>query len=136
MADVNNVLFSIRKQEIQELSELVSAVYSKIATSEECNLVYQSQLHDTSALQGLQKNFEKDSILSFTSFGIHRDDIDFIFNNIGIKHAGSQGQKKSFLLALKFAQYQIIQRKPECYLFCFDDLFDKLDRNEHQKCLM
>lgn len=134
LADASTAIFTIRNQEIQELSELVSALYSKIATSEECMLAYQSQLHDTSALQGLQRNLEKDSILSFTSFGIHRDDIDFMFNDIGIKHAGSQGQKKSFLLALKFAQYQIIQRKTGVLpILLLDDLFDKLDKERTSK---
>ncbi|MBO7124280.1 MAG: DNA replication and repair protein RecF, partial [Bacteroidales bacterium] len=66
-----------------------------------------------------------------TTVGIHRDDLTFCFDGELIKNVASQGQKKSFLLALKFAQYQLIKEfnHGEKPLLLLDDLFDKLDKD-------
>lgn len=134
LSDACVYIYSARNVAIKELSELLRFLYRAIASTEECSLVYESQLHETNALEGLQKNFEKDSILTFTSFGVHRDDIDFVFNANSIKHVGSQGQKKSFLLSLKFAQYQLIHSKTGILpILLLDDLFDKLDKERTSK---
>lgn len=134
MSEACTSIYTIRKQAIEELSVIVNRLYSQIANTEECSLAYDSQLHTMNAFEGLQKNVEKDLILTFTSFGVHRDDINFMYNNVPIKQVGSQGQKKSFLLALKFAQYQIIHQKTGVLpILLLDDLFDKLDKERTSK---
>ena len=71
---------------------------------------------------------ERDMVLHFTSAGPQRDDIEFLMNGHPIRRYGSQGQQKSFLVALKFAQYEIMKK---CYGYApqllLDDVFDKLD---------
>jgi DNA replication and repair protein RecF len=75
-----------------------------------------------------KENIEKDKILARTTGGIHKDDLLFIMNDTPIKPFGSQGQLKSFVLALKLAQYHYLKNrlaiKP---ILLLDDLFDKLD---------
>ncbi len=76
----------------------------------------------------LEKNFERDSVLQHTSVGTHRDDINLFIGNFPIKKLGSQGQQKSYLVALKFAQFdffkEVHHRSP---ILLLDDIFDKLD---------
>jgi DNA replication and repair protein RecF len=131
---VGTKIFNTRKQTIDELSVLVSKLYADICNTDECSVSYESQLLENSFADLLVKNFEKDKILSYTSNGIHRDDIVFHFNNGHLKNVGSQGQKKTFLLALKFAQYHIIKEKKKTFpILLLDDLFDKLDKERTQK---
>lgn len=124
-------IFKEREKAVQELSVLTQKYYSEIAHTEECQIVYESQLRSGNMLQLLERNRERDKILTYTTVGIHRDDLLLKFNDGLIKNIASQGQKKSFLLALKFAQYQLIKQykngqKP---LLLLDDLFDKLDKD-------
>ena len=76
------------------------------------------------------KSLEKDRILEYTTKGVHKDDMDFILMGYQIKKVGSQGQQKTFLIALKLAQFefinQISKHKP---ILLLDDVFDKLDEN-------
>ena len=121
-------IYAKRKDAISELEKITVSYYQTISNIDECSLKYESQLNLQSFEHLLHKNFEKDTILGYTSSGIHRDDINFIFNTGLLKHGGSQGQKKSFLLALKFAQYQSLQeKKKQSPILLLDDLFDKLD---------
>lgn len=102
--------------------------------SETVNLVYNSQLIDSPLLSLLQTNITKDKITQYTNFGIHKDDLNFKIDGHPIKKFGSQGQQKSYLIALKLAQFDFIksQRKVNPILL-LDDIFDKLDesRVEH-----
>ena len=83
-------------------------------------------LKDLDAL--LQENIDKDRQLTYTSHGVHKDDLLFLMDDNLIKKTGSQGQQKSFLIALKLAQLQRIKeitgKKP---ILLLDDIFDKLD---------
>ena len=75
-----------------------------------------------------EQNIEKDRALQYTSVGIHKDDLGFEIEEHPIKKFGSQGQQKSFLIALKFAQFQFIKEQSKTTpLFLLDDIFDKLD---------
>lgn len=95
---------------------------------EEVQLVYRSQLLEESFEHLLQSSLEKDRVLQHSSVGIHRDDWQFLINGHPVKKIGSQGQQKSFLIALKLAQFDFIgtrtQSKP---ILLLDDIFDKLD---------
>jgi DNA replication and repair protein RecF len=96
--------------------------------SEVTDLEYVSELRDTGFEEGLKKNRSKDLALQRTSFGIHRDDYLFSLEKGDLKRLGSQGQQKSFVIALKLAQFEIIEKhKGFRPILLLDDIFDKLD---------
>ncbi len=103
--------------------------YRFIASADEqTRLEYQSQLLSGSFDTMLKSARNKDKITQFTSVGIHKDDLDFSIMGYPLKKAGSQGQQKTFILALKLAQFRFIQEKcKEKPVLLFDDVFDKLD---------
>ena len=84
-----------------------------------------------------KKNINKDQILNHTSSGIHRDDIEFNLKNNSFKKNASQGQQKSLILSLKFAEFDILKEKLNLNpLILIDDLFDKLDENRIKNILV
>lgn len=98
--------------------------------NEEVSLIYDSKLLQTGLLGLLENNIERDKALQYTSVGIHKDDLAFEIEGHPIKKFGSQGQQKSFLIALKFAQFQFIKEQSKTTpILLLDDIFDKLDEN-------
>ena len=78
----------------------------------------------------LKESLKKDFILQYTSSGIHKDDLVFNIDAYSIKKFGSQGQQKSFLIALKLAQFHFIKEQAKTTpILLLDDIFDKLDEN-------
>jgi len=122
-------IYSARKAFIDSLSPVVSGYYSMISGQKESiSIGYVSDLSKGSLEEVLLSHREKDNALRYTTAGVHRDDLDFMLNGYPIRRCGSQGQQKSFLVALKFAQYEIMKRGygfPPMLLL--DDVFDKLD---------
>lgn len=120
-----------RKQFLENFLPVFQDYYTTIANSKETvTYRYVSKLHDTDFATLLEGNIEKDRILQRTTAGIHRDDIDFKINETPLKRFASQGQLKSFVLALKLGQYQLMrQEKGLAPLLLLDDIFDKLDGN-------
>jgi len=104
--------------------------------AENVELVYESQLLRTDLQTLLKKSTEKDKVLERTTCGVHKDDLVFYIHGMPIKKFGSQGQQKSFLIALKLAQYTLLQQakgfKP---LLLLDDVFDKLDDKRVEKLM-
>ncbi|MEN9488260.1 MAG: hypothetical protein RL494_525, partial [Bacteroidota bacterium] len=75
-----------------------------------------------------------DRVLQYTSVGIHKDDLVFTIGDYPIKKFGSQGQQKSFLIALKLAQFEFVKKQSgEKPILLFDDIFDKLDETRVEK---
>ena len=105
--------------------------YKAISNGNEIvNLLYKSDLFEDSLLTLLNKNLNKDKALQYTSVGVHKDDLKFEIENYPIKKFGSQGQQKSFLIALKLAQIDFIKaQNGEIPILLLDDIFDKLDEN-------
>ena len=103
--------------------------YQRISGKEEpISLRYQSSLQNGPLRTQLQDVVAKDRALQYTSAGIHRDDLLFEIEGHPIKKFGSQGQQKSFLIALKFAQFHFIKEKAGTSpVLLLDDIFDKLD---------
>ncbi len=122
-------IFEKRKDFINQFIPIFNKHHQAITGSEETvQLVYQSHLFDANLLTLLEENINKDRALHYTSVGIHKDDLSFEIDHHPIKKFGSQGQQKSFLIALKLAQFEFI--KNQCGLkpiLLFDDVFDKLD---------
>lgn len=97
---------------------------------EEVGLTYDSKLLDNDLLRLLEKNLDKDRSLQYTSVGIHKDDLNFEISGYPIKKFGSQGQQKSFLIALKFAQFHFMKTQSQVTpILILDDIFDKLDEH-------
>jgi len=97
---------------------------------EQIDLSYESQLSDESLLELLKQNIDKDRALQYTSVGVHKDDLSFTIAGHPIKKFGSQGQQKSFLIALKLAQFHFIKQLADTTpILLLDDIFDKLDEN-------
>nr|WP_288981440.1 DNA replication/repair protein RecF [uncultured Allomuricauda sp.] len=97
---------------------------------EQIDLSYESQLSDESLLELLKQNIDKDRALQYTSVGTHKDDLSFTIAGHPIKKFGSQGQQKSFLIALKLAQFHFIKQLADTTpILLLDDIFDKLDEN-------
>lgn len=130
-------IYEKRKQFMIEFIPLFDKYYQFLTDDkEQVSLQYQSQLHDAAFEQLLVQAIEKDKILERTTMGIHKDDLIFTISDMALKKFGSQGQQKSFLIALKLAQYAYLQKykgfKP---LLLLDDIFDKLDDNRMHKLM-
>ena len=98
--------------------------------SEAISLNYDSKLHDYNLHELLKSNLNRDRALQYTSVGIHKDDLAFEIEHHPIKKFGSQGQQKSYLIALKFAQFQFLKVQSKTSpILLLDDIFDKLDEN-------
>lgn len=94
------------------------------------DLVYESQLHENDLDTLLKENLNKDLALQYTATGVHKDDLKFEIDGHPIKKFGSQGQQKSFLIALKLAQFDFMKAQSKVKpLLLLDDIFDKLDEN-------
>jgi DNA replication and repair protein RecF len=122
-------IYQKRNEFLQEFLPLVASFYTQIAgQSEPLALTYESQLHNCSFPQLLQRLRQKDCIVQRTSGGIHRDDINTQLNKQPFKSLASQGQRKSLLFAMKLAEFDTLkQAKQFPPLLLLDDVFEKLD---------
>lgn len=118
-----------RQRFINDLKPVVNDYYRALSgDSEQVDIAYESDLFKGSLDQMLAASFEKDRILKYTSCGLQRDDLVFTMNGWPIRRHGSQGQQKSFLVSLKFAQYELMKKSYGfAPLLLLDDVFDKLD---------
>ena len=119
-----------RRQEFAERLQPVAAEYYRILSGdrEQVELHYKSELNDRPFEEVLLAARQKDLVNEFTTAGIHRDDLVLRIGGYPLRKYGSQGQQKSFLIALKLAQYTIVaEAKGERPILLLDDLFDKLD---------
>jgi DNA replication and repair protein RecF len=122
-------IFNRRRVFIDEFKPVFARYFKFIVDDQETTDVhYVSDLDGKSFAEGLKVNRQKDLMLQRTNFGIHRDDYQFSLGSGDLKRLGSQGQQKSFSIALKLAQFEIIEKqkgfKP---ILLLDDIFDKLD---------
>ncbi|MFA6676209.1 MAG: DNA replication and repair protein RecF [Bacteroidales bacterium] len=122
-------IYEKRKSLIKSLSEEVTEYYKELSGDREnINMKYSSDLDKGSLKDILQKSKQRDKILQYTSQGIQRDDIIFEMKGFPMKKTASQGQQKSFLIAIKLAQFSFMKKlygfSP---ILLLDDVFDKLD---------
>ena len=122
------IIFEKRKKFIHEIIPILQEYYAIISNQKEEVLIsYQSDLEQDFRIL-LAENLEKDRILTYTSKGIHKDDLLFEMNGQLIKKIGSQGQQKSFLIALKLSQMNLLKKLTgKTPILLLDDIFDKLD---------
>ena len=124
-------IFEIRKAFLDTFVPLFKARYKAISnTTENINLTYNSNLFKDDLITLLKQNINKDKALQYTSVGVHKDDLIFTIDDHPIKKFGSQGQQKSFLIALKLAQFDCLKSQSGTNpILLLDDIFDKLDEN-------
>lgn len=127
--ELGQLIFEKRKEFIEAFVPIFNKHHHAITESAEVvNLVYQSHLFEKPLYQLLVDNLFKDKALQYTSVGIHKDDLSFEIDAFPIKKFGSQGQQKSYLIALKLAQFEFLKKKSgQKPILLFDDIFDKLD---------
>lgn len=116
-------IFKIRYKELSNNKENVEIIY-KSDISEENNLY-----------KLLKSSIEKDLRFQFTTKGIHKDDLNFKLDDFPIKKYGSQGQQKTFLIALKLAQFEYLSKLESNPILLLDDIFDKLDDTRVQQII-
>lgn len=126
----STALYEKRKAFMEMFIPVFNTRYQDISEgNERVDLEYESQLHQNSHKALLESSLEKDKILQYTSTGIHKDDINFLLEAQPIKKFGSQGQQKTFLIALKLAQFDFLKKQTGgAPLLLLDDAFDKLDQ--------
>lgn len=129
MSALAEPVYQARKRFIEELNPIVAEYYRMLSGgSEQVDIEYDSELSKAGLDVLLSSSYEKDKMLKYTTSGIQRDDFIFRMNGHPIRRYGSQGQQKSFLVSLKFAQYEIMKKKYGfAPILLLDDVFDKLD---------
>lgn len=137
LAPLGVAIYEARQVAIEKLTPIFNAFYKTISLErEQVSMQYVSQLQEAPFEELLDKNFNRDIVLQRTDSGVHKDDIDFFIGTNKMKKFGSQGQQKSFIIAIKLAQYHFIKNakgfKP---LLLIDDIFDKLDNDRSQRLI-
>ena len=131
LSDFGTVIFNKRDAFLKEFIPIFKERYQVISNGKEIvELVYNSDLFNDSLEILLNQCINKDKALQYTSVGIHKDDLHFNIEEHPIKKFGSQGQQKSFLIALKLAQFDFIKAHSGVNpILLLDDIFDKLDEH-------
>lgn len=129
MAKAGEVVYRKREAFVNEFIPIFQSFYSFISQDrEQVGLSYRSHARDASLLEVLRESRERDRIMGFSLKGIHKDDLEMLLGDFPIKREGSQGQNKTYLVALKLAQFDFLHRAGNTVpLLLLDDIFDKLD---------
>lgn len=135
LSQLGTHIYQKRKQFMEMFLPIFTYQYEYISQGKEkARLSYESALHQSDLADLLKKNIDKDRVLQHTSCGIHKDDLFFEIDSFPVKKYGSQGQQKSFLIALKLSQFEVIKKQLNIApIFLLDDIFDKLDDNRVTK---
>jgi DNA replication and repair protein RecF len=126
-----------RTEIIERLQPVVAEYYKALSLDRESvEMRYRSELNEAPFAEVLERARQKDIVNEFTTSGVHRDDIIFTIGGVPLRKFGSQGQQKSFLIALKLAQYAIIAaERGERPLLLLDDVCDKLDEQRVEQLI-
>jgi len=129
LVQTGSLIFQKRKEFITEFLPILNTSFNFLVDNkEEAKLQYLSEFYEHDFLALLKESFNNDLALQRTTVGIHRDDFEFGFAHGELKRLGSQGQQKSFLVALKLANVEVIKNhKGFSPILLLDDIFDKLD---------
>uniref|UniRef100_UPI003216242A DNA replication/repair protein RecF n=1 Tax=uncultured Draconibacterium sp. TaxID=1573823 RepID=UPI003216242A len=137
LTEYGNRIHEQRTKFVEKLIPVFQRYYSFISQGNEVvGLEHQSDLYNENFEEGLQKVQPRDRSVQYTTIGIHKDDLLLKIGEYPIKKLGSQGQKKTFLVALKLAQFDFIKeisgQKP---ILLLDDIFDKLDQQRVEQII-
>ena len=137
MAQAGEVVFHKREEFIREFIPIFQSFYSFISQDKEkVGLTYDSHARDASLLAVLKENRMRDQEMGFSLRGIHKDELNMLLGDFPIKREGSQGQNKTYLVALKLAQFDFLKRTGTTVpLLLLDDIFDKLDASRVEQII-
>jgi DNA replication and repair protein RecF len=130
-------IFEKRTSFIKEFTPIFQYYFEFVSGGKEkVHISYDSQLQSEDLSELLKSAIDKDRMIRYTSVGIHKDDLQFNIGDYPIKKFGSQGQQKSFIIAVKLAQFEYTKNikgfKP---VLLFDDIFDKLDEDRVEQII-
>ncbi|MBQ7787772.1 MAG: DNA replication and repair protein RecF [Alistipes sp.] len=137
LAEHGTRVYNKRQEMVERLSPMVAEYYRTLSDDrEQVEIEYRSELQDMPMQDILLRARERDIVNQFTTAGVHRDDLVFRIGGYPLRKYGSQGQQKSFLIALKLAQYRLLaEATGEKPILLLDDLFDKLDMGRVEQLL-
>ncbi|WKN32628.1 DNA replication/repair protein RecF [Porifericola rhodea] len=129
LVDTGQQIYNYRKAFLEKFFPAFIQHYNNLSgQKEEVKISYQSDFEEEGFKEKFYRNYRRDMIVQRTTLGIHKDDYLFEINGFPVKKYGSQGQQKSFVIALKLSQFDVIKdeikSKP---ILLLDDIFDKLD---------
>ncbi len=129
MSSTAAILHRARRQWLEEFSPIFMRYYQAIAgDNERVRLSYRSHVGELSMQQVLNANRDRDMIMGYTTRGVHRDDIDLWLGDYPMRKTGSQGQCKTYTIALRMAQFEFLKKYTGTTpILLLDDIFDKLD---------
>ena len=130
LASTGEIVFRKRKDCVDEFIPVFHSDYSYISQGrEQVSLMYESHAAQGNLLQLLKESRQRDRILGYSTKGIHKDDLIMELGDFPMKREGSQGQNKTYLIALKLAQFDFLKRTGNrtVPIVLLDDIFDKLD---------
>ena len=137
MIELGLDIFEKRKSFLNEFIPVFQKHYDAIGhVDEEVHLVYKSQLSDALFVDLLKQYEKKDAYTRYSNAGVHRDDLVFQIKGHPVKKFGSQGQQKSFIIALRLAQYEWLKNHLNTQpVLLLDDIFDKLDHTRVERLM-
>ena len=137
MVSIGNKIYARRLEFIEEFKPVFQKHYNSIGlVEEEVTVDYRSQLHEHTFGDLLSMYQRKDAVTRFSNAGIHKDDLLFQIKGNPVKKFGSQGQQKSFLIALRLAQYEWLKQHLNTLpVLLLDDIFDKLDHDRVERLI-
>lgn len=130
MASSGEVVYKKRRQFVDEFVKVFQSYYSYISEDmETVSLEYESHASQGDLLNLFRESRQRDLVMGYTLKGIHKDDLIMRLGGFPIKREGSQGQNKTYLIALKLAQFEFLKRTGSrtTPIVLLDDIFDKLD---------
>jgi DNA replication and repair protein RecF len=137
MARSGSLIFQRRKQFIEKLTPIFQSFYAQISNDkEEVSLSYLSHGDRGDLLEVIQNGRSKDRIMGYSLHGTHKDDLVMQLSGYPIKREGSQGQNKTYLIALKLAQFDFLRRSGHTTpILLLDDIFDRLDASRVEQII-
>ena len=128
MAEAGEQLFGWRTAFVEALTPVFQSYYERISSGrEQVSLTYSSHCQRGPLLDVIRRDRFKDRAIGYSLHGIHRDDLEMMLDGHPMKREGSQGQLKTYVIALKLALFELLKRSGTTPLLLLDDIFDKLD---------
>ncbi|MDD2799716.1 MAG: DNA replication and repair protein RecF [Bacteroidales bacterium] len=137
MSRAAEYIYERRRKFITDFTPMFQEYYNFIcAGNEKVSLSYESHLKDGNLLNQLLLSRQKDKMLGYTTKGIHKDDLEMLLGEYPLKRVGSQGQNKTYLIALKLSQFAFLKQASETTpILLLDDIFDKIDALRVEKII-
>jgi DNA replication and repair protein RecF len=137
MAKAGEVVYRKREAFIREFLPTFQSFYSLISQGkEQIGLMYNSHAREASLFEVIKNNRLHDKIMGYSLRGVHKDELNMLLGEFPIKREGSQGQNKTYLIALKLAQFDFLKRNGMTVpLLLLDDIFDKLDASRVEEII-